>query len=193
MFKAGIIGVNGSFKSEIEAPRVRSDGGMMEFVVARKEETSTGKDIVVTQSDVREVQLAKAAIYTGTSILMRRMGIEPQEVEKVFIAGAFGNYIDPESAQIIGMYPEIPLDRVQFVGNTAGSGARMALLSTDVRRLAGEVAKRVRYLELGADPDFQNEFLKATHLPHMEHERFPNVVKILKGKARLGDKGLKSL
>jgi len=193
MFKTGIIGVNGSFRSEVEAPRVRCDGGTMEFVVAWKEETSTGKDIVVTQSDVREVQLAKAAIYTGTSILMKRMGIEPLEVEKVFIAGAFGNYIDPESAQIIGMYPEIPLDRVQFVGNAAGSGARMALLSTDVRRLAEDVAKRVRYLELGADPDFQKEFLKATHLPHMELKRFPNVVRFLKGKARSGDKGLKSL
>ena len=186
MLKAGIIGADGTFKRDLEAPNIRREGGTVEFVVAPKEETSTGKDIVITQSDLREVQLAKAAIYTGTSILMRRMGIKPRDIEKAFIAGAFGNYVDPENAQIIGMYPEIPLERVRFVGNTAGSGARMALLSTDVRRLAAEVVRRVRYLELGADPDFQSEFLKATHLPHMEPERFPNVMRILK-KVRKAD------
>jgi uncharacterized 2Fe-2S/4Fe-4S cluster protein (DUF4445 family) len=77
------------------------------------------------------------------------------------------------------MYPDVPLVRVQFVGNTAGSGARMVLLSVDARKTAESIAKRVEYLELGADPDFQDEFLKATYLPHCEFQRFPNVIELL--------------
>jgi len=77
------------------------------------------------------------------------------------------------------MYPEVPISRVKFVGNTAGSGARMALLSMEIREEAEKIARKVNYIELGADPDFQEEFLKATYLPHMETKRFPRVMKLL--------------
>ncbi len=97
----------------------------------------------------------------------------------VFIAGAFGNYVDPQSARTIGMFPDVPIQNVQFVGNTAGSGARMALLSTQMRRVAEEVARRIEYIELGADPDFHKEFLNATYFPHKDLERFPNVMRLM--------------
>ena len=180
MLKTGIIKHNGTFNKEIETSRLRKRDGNLEFIIAYSPETWTGRDIVVTQRDIREIQLAKAAIYAGTSILMKKVGIKPQELERIYIAGAFGNYIDPESAQTVGMYPETPLDRVKFVGNTAGSGARMTLLSTEVRETANRIARKVHYLELGADPDFQKEFLKATYLPHMDPQRFPKIMKILK-------------
>jgi len=107
--------------------------------------------------------------------------VKPRDIQRIFIAGAFGNYIDPQSAKIIGMFPEVPLQNIQFVGNTAGSGAMMALLSTEARKLAEEVAEKIEYLELGADPEFQKEYLNATYFPHKETERFPNVMKLLRG------------
>jgi len=180
MLKAKIITLEGRFNSSLQTPGVRRDRGMTELVIAWKDETSTGNDIAITQNDIREVQKAKAAIYTGAFILMKHMDVKSEEIQRIFIAGAFGNYIDPLSAKIIGVFPDIPLQNIQFVGNTAGSGARMALLSTDMRRLAEEVAKRIGYLELGADPDFQKEFLNATYFPHREVSRFPNVMKILR-------------
>ncbi len=175
MLKTGIIDQNGKFNMEQRTPRLRMGEKFAEFVIAWKDEASIDSDIVMTQADVREVQLAKAAIYTGASILMSRMKKVPNDIQTVFFAGAFGNYVDPQSARTIGMYPDVPLERVQFVGNTAGSGARMALLSLDVREKAEEIASQIKYLELGADSGFQKEFFKALYLPHREIERFPSI------------------
>jgi len=184
MLKAGIIDISGRFNMKLGTSRLRMGEKLAEFVIAWKDGTSIESDIVVTQSDIREVQLAKAAIFTGASILMKQMRILPQEIQKIFLAGAFGNYVDPQSARIIGMYPEVPLERVHFVGNTAGSGARMTLLSVDARKTAEKIAKHIEYLELGADPNFQNEFLKATYLPHQEVQRFPNVTRLLEKRTK---------
>jgi len=150
-----------------------------EFVIAWNDETSIDSEIVVTQEDIREVQLAKAAIYTGAYMLMRQMKVQLDDIQRIFLAGAFGTYVDPNSARTIGMYPDVPLNKVRFVGNTAGSGARMALLSVAARKKAEDIAKHVEYLELGAEPDFQNEFVKATYLPHQQIARFPSVSKML--------------
>jgi len=176
--KTGMIAPEGNFQDP-ETERLRRNENKPEFVIAWRNESSTGDDIVVTQGDVREVQLAKAAIYTGAAILMKRMKVDFQDIKKVFIAGAFGNYVDPQSARTIGMFPDVPIQSVQFVGNTAGSGARMALLSTQMRRVAEEIARRIEYIELGADPDFHKEFLNATYFPHKETERFPNVMRLM--------------
>jgi len=192
MLKAEIIDHRGRFNMKLETPRLRRGDKAGEFVLAWRNEAGIDSDIAVTQSDIREVQLAKAAIFTGTSVLMEQMRVSPKMIRKIFLAGAFGNYVDPQNARIIGMYPDVPLERVHFVGNTAGSGARMALLSVEARDMTAEIAKRVEYIELGADPSFQDEFLKATHLPHHEVRRFPNVMKMLrkakqKGQLPTGD------
>jgi uncharacterized 2Fe-2S/4Fe-4S cluster protein (DUF4445 family) len=179
LLKTGLIDRSGRFNRTLNTPRLRTNEKTSEFVISWKNENSLKTDIVVTQDDIREVQLAKAAIYTGASILMKHLGIETDDIQKIFLAGAFGTYVDPQNAKIIGMYPDISLEKVQFVGNTAGSGARMALLSIEVREVAEKIAKSVEYVELGADPSFQNEFLKATYLPHQEPDRFPSVVKLL--------------
>jgi len=180
MLKTGLIDSSGRFIMKRKTPRLRRKGNSVEFVIAWKDETSNAYDIVVTQNDIREIQLAKAAIYTGASILMKHRKIQPDDIRRVYLAGAFGNYVDPQNAKIIGMYPDVPLERVKFVGNTAGSGARMTLLSLDARKTAESLTKRIGYVELGADPNFQDEFLKATYLPHRELKRFPSVMAMLK-------------
>jgi len=179
MLKVGLIDSSGRFITENETPRLRRNGEKVEFVIAWRDEASSAHDIVITQNDIREVQLAKAAIYAGTSILMRFLKIQPNDIQRMYLAGAFGNYIDPQNAKIIGMYPDLPLERVRFVGNVAGSGVRAALLSIDAREKAANLARKIKYVELAADPAFQSEFLKATYLPHKELWRFPNVTAML--------------
>lgn len=167
MLKAGVLDRSGKINLKLDSSRVRvGKDGVPEFVIAWRGETSIGEDITVTQKDVRELQLAKAAMFTGVRILMKKKKVSREDLESIIIAGAFGSHINPESAMTIGMFPGVPLDRVRSVGNAAGSGARMALMSRKARELAKEISKKVKYVELAADAEFQREFLSAMYLPH---------------------------
>lgn len=179
MFKAGVVLKNGVINKELGTDRIRVTDGGPEFIVAWEDETADGVgDIVITQSDVREVQLAKAAFYAGAKILMDRRGVREEDVKRAYIAGAFGNYIDKANAKTIGLYPDFPLERVKSVGNAAGSGAQQALLSREKRRDAMRIAKEANYIELTIDPDFQTEFIAAMHFPHSDINRFPSLKKL---------------
>lgn len=182
MLKAQIIDWRGKFNERIGTPRVRRVNGTTEFVVASKEEAGTGEDITITQEDIREVQLAKAAIYTGCTILMKRKKIVKDNIDRVMITGAFGNYLNPASSKVIGLIPDVSIKKIKFVGNAAGSGARMTLVSRSMRETAEAVSRRVRYLELATDPNFKTEFASAMYLPHRNLNRFPSVRKSLRHK-----------
>lgn len=175
MFKRGIIDNRGKFKLQIKTPRLRKNSDGTEFVVAWSEETGTGREIVVTQKDICKIQLAKAAIYAGCSILMKRKKVRREYLDKVFIAGAFGSYINPENAKLIGLIPDVPTAKISFIGNTAVTGAKMVLISKEARKKANLISKKVRYLELAADPDFNEEFISAIFIPHKDLNRFPSV------------------
>jgi uncharacterized 2Fe-2S/4Fe-4S cluster protein (DUF4445 family) len=149
-------------------------------VVVESDASALGEDIVLTQKDVRELQKAKAAVYTGASILMKRMDIKTEDVERVYLSGAFGNYLDPENMMTVGMLPEFSLNKIVGVGNAAGTGTRMALLSCEERRRAEEISKNVRYQELAADHLFTEEYMKSLNMPHLDLERFPSTVERLK-------------
>jgi uncharacterized 2Fe-2S/4Fe-4S cluster protein (DUF4445 family) len=112
---------------------------------------------------------------------MRKLELSCQDIRRIYAAGAFGTYVDASSAISIGMYPDVPVDRIKFIGNAAGSGARMALRSVALRDLAEELSRKVEYIELAAEKDFQTEFAKAMFLPHREMERFPSVQKAMQG------------
>ncbi|MEM1798129.1 MAG: ASKHA domain-containing protein, partial [Candidatus Jordarchaeales archaeon] len=178
--KAGLIDFTGVFNREISSDRLRSGERGLEFVVAWGEETFTGEDIVITQNDIKEILLAKAAIHTGISILMKKKGLTERDIDVFFVAGAFGSYINPENARIIGMYPELPLERVRVVGNAAGTGARMALCSRDVRETAETLVGKVKYVELAAEAGFQAEFLNSYFLPHADLSRYPETSDLLR-------------
>ena len=140
------------------AARVSQNGRQRSFALATHEEGAGGRPVLVSQRDVRELQLAKGAIRAGIEILMRELGISAEDVRIVYLAGAFGNYIAPESALTIGLMPRFPHARIVPVGNAAGSGARMALVSRAALAEATRIAERVEYLELSGRPDFQDQF-----------------------------------
>jgi uncharacterized 2Fe-2S/4Fe-4S cluster protein (DUF4445 family) len=177
LFRNKIILQGGRFSESISSPRLRISGQGPEFVVARKDETSIGKDITITQPDIRNVQLAKAALYTGAKLMMKKLGIE--KLDKVILAGAFGTYINTEAAMILGMFPDCDLRNVYAVGNAAGDGARIALLNRDKRVEADEIAREVEYVELTIEKDFQKEFIDALSFPHAK-DSFPHLKGLLK-------------
>jgi uncharacterized 2Fe-2S/4Fe-4S cluster protein (DUF4445 family) len=177
LFLAGIIDKTGRFKKDLNTPRFRrNESGEPEYVIAWANETSIGQDVIISQSDVRAIQLAKAAMYAGAQIMMRRLGIE--KLEKVILAGAFGSYIDKVSAALLGMFPSCELENIYAVGNAAGDGARLALLNVDKRREADEVAREVEYVELTVEPDFEKLFGQAMWIPHMK-DAFPHLSQLL--------------
>jgi len=173
LYRAGIIDRSGRFRKEkVQSPRFRISDGRAEFVIAWKDETSIGKDITITQQDVRNVQLAKGALYTGAKLMMKRLGIE--KLDKVILAGAFGSYIDTKEAMILGMFPDCDLKNVYAVGNAAGDGARIALLNRSKRIEADEIARKVNYIELTIEESFQKEFMESMQIPHMR-DPFPHL------------------
>ena len=173
MYKAGVISKAGRINAKLETPRVRrGESGKLEYVLAWAKETAVGKDIVITQADIRAVQLAKAALYVGAEYLMEKLGVD--HVDEVILAGAFGSYIDKESAMAIGMFPDCDLSRVHAVGNAAGDGARIALLNVGKRHEAAKVARRVEFVETAIEPDFQKKFMDAIAIPHAK-AKFPHL------------------
>jgi uncharacterized 2Fe-2S/4Fe-4S cluster protein (DUF4445 family) len=142
-------------------PRVRNTDGSNEFVLAERPGLD---DITISQKDVRELQLAKAAIRLGIQALVEAEGLTENDLEGVIIAGAFGTFIDVESAITIGMLPNLPLDRFKQVGNAAGTGARLALISQTEREKANQIAKRDGYIELAKVSNFNRKFAEATYL-----------------------------
>jgi uncharacterized 2Fe-2S/4Fe-4S cluster protein (DUF4445 family) len=177
MFVAGIIDKSGRFIADTGSNRVRKDAeGKPEYVLAWAEETSINQDITVTQGDVRALQLAKGALYAGAKLMMQKMGVT--KLDRVELAGAFGSHIDREASLILGLFPDVPIDKVVVVGNAAGDGARMALLNKGKRIEAEERARWVQFVEIATEPAFEREFMQAMHLPHMK-DKFPSVKDLL--------------
>jgi uncharacterized 2Fe-2S/4Fe-4S cluster protein (DUF4445 family) len=177
LFVRRIIMKSGFFNEKIESPRVRKNAsGLAEYVIAWKHETSIGEDIVVNQADVRAIQLAKGALYAGCKMMMRQFGKEVPD--RLVMAGAFGSHIDKVQAMVMGMIPDCALEKIEYIGNAAGDGARIALVNIDKRKEANDVAMKVEYIELALRDDFNERFGEAMQLPNMV-DPFPHVEAIL--------------
>jgi uncharacterized 2Fe-2S/4Fe-4S cluster protein (DUF4445 family) len=145
----------------VEHPLVEERDEMREFLLAERE---GNQPVTITQKDIRELQLAKAAIRLGIIALVEAEGITEDDLDEIMIAGAFGTFIDVGSAITIGMLPDLPLERFEQVGNAAGTGARLALISKEERERAIEIARRDAYIELAKIPDFNRKYANATLL-----------------------------
>jgi uncharacterized 2Fe-2S/4Fe-4S cluster protein (DUF4445 family) len=164
MASAGIIEPDGKFSKNITSDRVRNgQDGKKEYVLYFKKGEDE-RDIVVTQKDVRAVQLAKAALYAGAKALMNSCGIE--KPDEIILAGAFGSYIDKKNALALGLFPDCPLDSVKVVGNAAGLGAKLALVNIGKRKEAENIARQVKFIETAMNQDYQVMFARAMAIPH---------------------------
>ncbi len=174
MFMAGILTPDGRFDPEAQqrSARVQFEGRTGRYILAEAAQTATGAPIIVTQSDVRAIQLAKAALYAGVKLLMGHQGVA--RVDRIALAGAFGSYISPRHAMVLGMIPDCDLERVLAVGNSAGDGARIALLDREQRHEAQRLAGWVEHVQTATEPTFQDQFVAAIALPHAS-DSFPHL------------------
>jgi uncharacterized 2Fe-2S/4Fe-4S cluster protein (DUF4445 family) len=169
LIQQGLLLSPGQMKDDVPAwvrERIVEDSSGAAFVLATAEESGIDGPILLTQRDIREVQVATAAMRAGLNILLRRAGLDVPEIDRVLLAGGFGNFIRRRNAQRIGLLPsELDRHRIVFVGNASLAGARLAAASPEVRQNAETLASNVEHIDLSLDPEFQNEFVEAMMFP----------------------------
>ena len=157
--KAGLLTPKGALTGT--HPRLRGLGAAAEFVLVPASKSKTGRDVRMTRKDVNEIQLAKGAVRAGAEVLLEKAGIQAADINQVVIAGAFGTYLDLDSAIAIGMLPRTERTRYQQIGNAAGTGARRMLVSLDQREIAEWIARKVEFVELAKHPSFTKVYSRA--------------------------------
>jgi uncharacterized 2Fe-2S/4Fe-4S cluster protein (DUF4445 family) len=179
MYLNGVIDQKGKIREELGSKRIRRGESGLEFVLAWRIESAINKEIVITEVDLDNLIRAKAAIYAGFATLLAHMDMAFGDLDKLFIAGGFGRYIDVERAITIGMLPDLPIEKFQFLGNTSIMGAYYGLLCDRLRHEAEEIAKKMTYIELSVSRSFMDEYMSALFLPHTNLNAFPTVTKEL--------------
>jgi uncharacterized 2Fe-2S/4Fe-4S cluster protein (DUF4445 family) len=175
MLMTGVINKNGRFDFSRETNRIRSGSHGGEYVVSWADETDIGEDIILTEVDIDNLMRAKAAIFAGFTVLGDSVGMPLEAVEQVLIGGGFGQYINVEKAVQIGLLPDMPWEKFQFLGNTSLKGAYLALLDQKNQSEIFEIANKMTYIELSADNRFFDAFTSAMFLPHTDMKLFPSV------------------
>jgi uncharacterized 2Fe-2S/4Fe-4S cluster protein (DUF4445 family) len=175
LFLTGILDQKGVLHKEASR-RVREGEDGLEFLIYSDDD----REIVLTTPDIENIIRAKAAIYAGFTTLLKEVGFTFNDIHKIYIAGGFGKFLDIEKAIILGMLPDLPKERFEFVGNTSIKGAYLCSLSRRLRDEAEEVARRMTYLELSVSKSFMDEFVSGLFIPHTHIEDFPSVSALMK-------------
>lgn len=175
MFLTGVIDQKGRFVKGLYTDRIREGFEGPEFLFYSDDR----RDIVLTEVDIENILRAKAAIYAGVSLLLKKVGFTLDAIERVYIAGGFGNYLNVDKAIVIGMLPDLPKEKFRFLGNTSIAGAYLCLLSDKMRKEAEKIAYKMTNVELSVSRRFMDEYISALFLPHTNMGLFPTVEKLL--------------
>jgi len=160
--------------------RIRKGEDGLEFLLAEAKKSAVRQDIVVTETDIKNLIHSKGAIYSGVEVLLKRVGSSFQDLEHVLIAGGLGTALNVEKAIMIGLLPDLPLEKFTFIGNSAIAGTKMCLLSQEAMRKAEKIAGRMTYIDLSTDPEFMNNYTASLFLPHTDISLFPSVKKFVR-------------
>lgn len=177
MFTAGLVNPTGKLIVNRDSARMQQVKGEWVYVVAGPQETCHGEPVYISQSDIKNLIRSKAAMYTMLNVVVQSVGITFEDIERFYIAGAFGNYIDPVKAITIGMLPEMPLENFEGMGNAAGTGAIEALRWKKAREEVENICNKTTYLEMNVHGDFMSQLTGALFLPHTDLTRFPSAMK----------------
>ena len=181
MMEADLISPNGKLREDLGTPRIRLGDSGREYVLVFGSETQSGQDLTISESDIDNLMRAKGAMFAGYLTLLESVGLKLQDLEQVILAGAFGNFINIESSIAIGLLPDLPRDRFQFVGNASLQGASLLAFSLDLMEEERRVANMMTNFELSETPGFMNQYIAALFLPHTQIELFPTVTERLQG------------
>jgi uncharacterized 2Fe-2S/4Fe-4S cluster protein (DUF4445 family) len=175
LVKNGIIGADGKFEVAIDDPRFNPNDDIPSYTIAYPEETETGKAIVVSESDIDNLIKSKGAVFAAIKTLCDYIGLEFAQIETFYVAGGFGSFLDISKAIAIGLLPDIPVERIQFIGNSSLTGARMSLLSEECFEKCLNVARSMTNIELSNHQPFMDEYIASLFLPHTNLKLFPSV------------------
>jgi len=179
MLKSKVITRSGNFNKQlIDHKNFIKEDKNLEFILVRKDQTSINRDITISQKDIRELQMAKAAFYSGARIILNYLNQtnEPNlKIKQIYLAGAFGNYINKGNAKFIGMIPDISDEYIYQIGNAAGVGAQNCLLNIELRDKARKLIEKINYVEIAVAQEFQKEYAQAMYFPHLNLENFPSL------------------
>jgi uncharacterized 2Fe-2S/4Fe-4S cluster protein (DUF4445 family) len=175
MFMSGILTVQGKITRQIRSPRIVDTADGPAYVVALGAETIDAQDLLISEIDIGIFLKSKAAMYTILTVITRKVGLRFDDLKRFYVAGAFGNYIDPSMGIKIGMLPDLPLETYQGLGDTVGCGAAMTLVDRSVFQDIEKVCKQITYIELNVNVELMNEFRGALFLPHTDPRLFPSV------------------
>ncbi len=179
LFTHNMIDRKGNLQTEAAPDRIRMGNDGLEYVVVKREKTANNRDITISEVDIQSIIRSKAAVYAATALLLDTAGMDFNDMDKIYIAGGFGNYIDLRKAILLGLLPDVSVDRFVFIGNGSLTGARMVLMSNDMKAKADEIYQKLTYVELSVNKDFFDEFSSASFIPHTDLERFPSVKKMI--------------
>jgi uncharacterized 2Fe-2S/4Fe-4S cluster protein (DUF4445 family) len=185
MFLAGVVDRSGRFQANRAPNRFRtsSEDGRPEFVLVSAKESGMGRDVVISQADVENLIRTKGSIYAAADSLVGSVGLSFEDIQKVYIAGTFGNRLDVPSCITTGLLPDLPGDRIEFIGNSSVAGAKLVMLSRQMLEEAHAICNRISYQELMVDPAYMDRFTSACFLPHTDSSRFPSVARRLDGRS----------
>jgi len=179
MLRAKLLTRSGNFNKEfIDNERIIKEEKNVKFILVNKDDTPIKRHITISQSDVRELQMAKGAFFSGARLILNhlnRVNNSDLEIRQILLAGAFGNYINKSNAKFIGMIPDIPDEKLFQIGNAAGIGAQNCLLNIDLRKKARKLQEKIQYVEIAVEKDFQKEFASAMYFPHLNTNLFPSL------------------
>ena len=175
LFLVGVIDKRGKFNLDLGSPRVRQGEHGGEYVVAWAENTAIKRDIVLTEVDIDNLLRAKGAIYAAAELLLSSVELSMGDIEEVLFAGSFGRYLRADKAINIGLLPDVPTEKIKFVGNSSLLGAKLAAVSCDMLRRSYDIVNKLTYVELSVHPQYMDKYVSALFLPHTNLEAFPSV------------------
>jgi uncharacterized 2Fe-2S/4Fe-4S cluster protein (DUF4445 family) len=175
LFEMGVINNQGKFERELGTERIRQTRDIWEYVLAYADETQIDRDIVISEIDIENLIRAKGAIYSGCMTLLAEVGMGPDDIEQIILAGGFGSYVDLEKAMVIGLLPEMDAEKVIYVGNASLLGARMSALTNRIRQDVVGVTNMMTNVELSETPSYMDNYVAALFLPHTDLKRFPRL------------------
>ena len=165
MFSTGIINSQGEIQTQLNSPLIRVGLKGPEYVIVPAKKTRSGKDIVITQKDINNFLESKAAVCATIITLMKKIGVSIYDVKNLYLAGAFGNYINLQNAVRVGLFPKLPNAKIIQLGNGSIAGSYLALISKQKRKELDKIARLITYFDLGVDNDFMNEYAEALKIP----------------------------
>ena len=175
LFEAGVINNSGKYERKLPTDRIREQGGGWEYVLVRQAETQIDRDLVLTEIDIENLIRAKGAIYSGCQTLLEEVGLGIQDLDRIYLAGGFGSYVDLERAMVIGLLPEMDPEKITYIGNASLMGARMSALTNRIRRDVVEVTRKMTNFELSETPSFMDHYVASLFLPHTDLHLFPKL------------------